>query len=61
MSSQDYMGYYDALKNSAQQLAEMQEPDVDRIMPLVTQGMEAYKHCKARIDAVRQQLLALDD
>lgn len=60
MSSKAYMQHYEDLKSAGQQLSEMQEPDVDLILPLVTKGTEAYKFCKERIDAVRQQLAAME-
>ncbi len=58
MKNDGYMAHYENLKSSANQLAEMEEPDVDKIIPLVTKGLESYKQCKERIEAVRQQLAA---
>jgi exodeoxyribonuclease VII small subunit len=55
------MSNYKSLEKAAQELTEMTEPDVDRIMPLVMEGMSAYKVCKARIDAVRKELEGLNE
>lgn len=51
-----YIENYQVLKEASKQLAEMQEPDVDKILPLVTEGLKAYDLCRSRIEAVRQQL-----
>lgn len=55
------MANYKALSDAVEKLVDnSMEPNVDLVMPLVTQGMNAMKQCKARIQAVRQELLALD-
>lgn len=60
-ATNEYMSNYKSLEKAAQELTEMTEPDVDRIMPLVMEGMSAYKVCKARIDAVRKELEGLNE
>lgn len=51
-----FLEHYQRLQASAEALQTMQEPDVDKIMPLVNQGMEAYREVKSRIDSVRAAL-----
>lgn len=55
-----YIENYQVLKDTSKQLSEMQEPDVDKILPLVTEGLKSYEFCKSRIEAVRQQLAATE-
>lgn len=47
---------YEILKNNAELLASQDEPDIDNLMKVVEESMEAYKACKQRIDAVQQAL-----
>lgn len=51
-----FLDNYQKLKDSADALQNMQEPDVDLIMPLVNKGMNAYREVKSRIEAVRAAL-----
>ncbi|WOF82103.1 hypothetical protein P5704_025225 (plasmid) [Pseudomonas sp. FeN3W] len=51
-----FMEHYQSLKSAADALQNMQEPDVDKIMPLVNQGMNAYREVKERIESVRKAL-----
>jgi len=60
-NTQSFLDHYQRLQASAEALQSMQEPDVDKIMPLVNQGMEAYREVKARIDAVRAALNIVTD
>jgi exodeoxyribonuclease VII small subunit len=55
-SERSFVENYQELKYAADALQNMQEPDVDRIMPLVNQGMNAYREVKLRIEAVRAAL-----
>jgi exodeoxyribonuclease VII small subunit len=55
-ATNSFLEHYQRLQASAEALQTMQEPDVDKIMPLVNQGMEAYREVKARIDSVRAAL-----
>lgn len=56
-----FMTHYNTLKQTAETLKTMTEPDVDKIMPLVNQGMESYKEVMARIESVRQSLDQISD
>ena len=49
---------FDILKANAQTLEDQVEPDIDNLMQLVEQSMQAYRICKARIDAVQAALEA---
>jgi exodeoxyribonuclease VII small subunit len=47
---------FGVLQRNAQTLRNQQEPDLDNLLKLVTESMEAYKVCKARISAVEAAL-----
>ncbi len=47
---------YDILKHNAELLEDQQEPDIDNLMKLVEESMNAYKACKSRVEAVQQAL-----
>ncbi len=47
---------YEILKKNAELLESQQEPDIDNLMKLVEESMQAYKACKARVDAVQTAL-----
>ncbi|MGE8684222.1 MAG: exodeoxyribonuclease VII small subunit [Acinetobacter sp.] len=47
---------YEILKRNAEQLESQQEPDIDNLMSLVEESMNAYKACKTRVEAVQQAL-----
>ncbi|MBD8088395.1 hypothetical protein IFT48_00110 [Pseudomonas fluorescens] len=51
-----YMDNIRRLQNSVKTLAEMPEPDVDQILPLIEAGSEAYRQVKSRIQLVREGL-----
>lgn len=62
MSNSDSITYnqaYTTLKNSAEFLRNLNEPDVDVILPEVAKGMEAYKICKERTQKALEQLNSL--
>jgi exodeoxyribonuclease VII small subunit len=44
------------LKTNAQLLQNSQEPNIDALMTIVAQSIDAYKVCQARIDAVEASL-----
>ena len=48
-------GYY-VLKKNAELLESQQEPDIDNLMKIVEESMQAYKACKSRVDAVQNAL-----
>lgn len=47
---------YEILKRNAELLEDQQEPDIDNLMKLVEESMQAYKACKSRVDAVQAAL-----
>lgn len=55
-----YMDNYSKLKSAAEELSQQNVPDVDRIIPLVKQGTEAYQHCMSRIQEVETMLQEIE-
>ncbi len=55
-----YMDNYSKLKAAAEELSQQNVPDVDRIIPLVKQGTEAYQHCMSRIQEVEKMLQEIE-
>lgn len=47
---------YEVLRRNAETLRDQEELDIDRLVPLVEQSMQAYRICRARLDAVRLAL-----
>ncbi|MHA3891891.1 exodeoxyribonuclease VII small subunit [Acinetobacter sp. GXMZU3951] len=47
---------YEILKKNAELLESQEQPDIDNLMKIVEESMNAYKACKSRIDAVQQAL-----
>ena len=47
---------YEILKRNAELLEDQQESDIDNLMKLVEESMQAYKACKSRVEAVQQAL-----
>jgi exodeoxyribonuclease VII small subunit len=47
---------YGVLSRHAQTLRNQQEPNIDDLLTIVTESVEAYKVCKQRIDAVEAAL-----
>ena len=47
---------YELLKKNAALLEEQQEPDIDNLMKIVEESMQAYKACKSRVDAIQAAL-----
>lgn len=47
---------YAVLSGHAQTLRAQQEPNIDDLLNIVTESVEAYKVCKERIDAVDKAL-----
>ncbi|QOW49521.1 exodeoxyribonuclease VII [Acinetobacter sp. YH12138] len=47
---------YEVLKRNAELLESQQEPDIDNLMKIVEESMQAYKSCKTRVEAVQQAL-----
>lgn len=59
-NSNSFLANYRKLESCARQLADQQEPDVDAIMPLVTESVAAYEVCKERIRQVEEMLGKFD-
>ncbi len=49
---------YRVLQRNADTLRRQTEPDIDSLVPLVEESLQAYTICKHRLDAVRQALEA---
>lgn len=47
---------YGRLSRHAQTLRNQQEPNIDDLLSIVTESVDAYKVCKQRIDAVEAAL-----
>ena len=47
---------YEVLKRNAELLESQQELDIDNLMKIVEESMQAYKACKTRVEAVQQAL-----
>lgn len=47
---------YGVLSRHAQALRDQQEPNIDDLLSIVTESVDAYKVCKQRIDAVEAAL-----
>ena len=47
---------YEVLKKNAELLESQEQPDIDNLMKIVEESMNAYKACKSRVDAVKQAL-----
>ena len=55
-SAQSFKQAFEILKQHAAQLEQQQEPDIDQLMDIVNESMQAYNVCKQRIEAVQQAL-----
>ena len=49
---------FSILKRNAEKLDNQTEPDIDHLMGIVQESMQAYKAAKDRIDAVQNALKA---
>jgi hypothetical protein len=54
--SKVYLENLNIMRDVVSQVRNMQEPDVDQLVPLTEQGLKARKHCLERIDAVERSL-----
>jgi exodeoxyribonuclease VII small subunit len=56
MATKTFKEAYGVLQQHAQTLREQQEPNIDDLLSIVTESVDAYKVCKQRIDAVEKAL-----
>lgn len=56
MAAKTFKEAYGVLQQHAQTLREQQDPNIDDLLTIVTQSVDAYKVCKERIDAVEKAL-----
>lgn len=56
MSDKTFKQAYDVLQKHAETLRNQQEPNIDDLLTIVTESVDAYKVCKERIDAVEKAL-----
>lgn len=49
---------YGVLQRHAETLRTQREPNIDELLTIVSESMQAYQVCKARIDAVERALEA---
>ena len=56
MATKTFKEAYGVLQQHAQTLRNQQEPNIDDLLSIVTESVDAYKVCKERIDAVEKAL-----
>ena len=56
MTETTFKQAYGTLKRHSEALRTQREPDIDNLLTVVTESVEAYKVCKGRIDAVEKAL-----
>lgn len=56
MTTSTFREAYDVLQRHSETLRTQREPDIDNLLTIVTESVEAYRVCKARIDAVEMAL-----
>lgn len=56
MSKTTFKQAYGVLQTHAETLRNQREPNIDDLLTIVTESVEAYKVCKIRIAAVEQAL-----
>lgn len=56
MASKTFKEAYGKLQQHAQTLRNQQEPNIDDLLSIVTESVDAYKVCKERIEAVEKAL-----
>lgn len=56
MATQTFKQAFGVLQKHAQTLRNQQEPNIDDLLSIVTESVDAYKVCKDRIDAVEKAL-----
>jgi exodeoxyribonuclease VII small subunit len=61
MTERSFKDAYGVLQRHAQTLREQAEPNIDDLLTIVKESVEAYGVCKTRIDAVEAALKAALD
>lgn len=56
MTTKTFKQAYGVLQQHAQTLRNQQEPNIDDLLTIVTESVDAYKVCQVRIDAVDKAL-----
>lgn len=56
MAATTFKQAYGVLQQHAQKLRNQQEPNIDDLLSIVTESVDAYKVCKQRIEAVEKAL-----
>lgn len=56
MAENTFKQAYCVLQKHAESLRNQQEPNIDDLLTIVTESVDAYKVCKERIDAVEKAL-----
>ena len=56
MTTSTFREAYGVLQRHAETLRNQREPNIDDLLNIVTESVDAYKVCKARIDAVEKAL-----
>ena len=56
MATKTFKEAYGVLQHHADTLRDPQEPNIDDLLNIVTESVDAYKVCKERIDAVEKAL-----
>lgn len=56
MATKSFKEAYGVLQQHAETLREQHEPNIDDLLSIVTESVDAYKVCKERIDAVEKAL-----
>ena len=55
-STLNFKQAFAVLKQNSERLEEQQEPDIDQLLLIVEESMQAYKVCKQRIKTVQDAL-----
>lgn len=61
MTQRTFKDAYGVLQKHAETLRDQDEPNIDDLLTIVTESVDAYKVCKERIDAVEAALKAALD
>ena len=56
MATTTFKEAYGVLQQHAQTLRDQQEPNIDDLLTIVTESVDAYKTCQQRIEAVEKAL-----